>query len=1154
MLRVEVRYVMHSEPFPNFLVRIFFGSLKTRMLELAIFASIFLFSLIHPAVADPFTLSCTGGGGSCACNAVPTCGGYTQCPNYNCVSSSCPSTPANTYVSSNNCLGGVHNTCLCLFTPPPPYYCSGSCSCYSGGTCTFSCNAGWYDEDGSSSNGCENQAPYSYAPSENTTTPFSGASVIFNVNWTDTTGLTNNGLGVNYTWIEFNISLTDCTAGWNNYSYTAQNNVQSVWFNTTQTIPSQCVNGTVIAWRQYANDSANRVNVSDTRIVTAIRDFNPPTYSLNSSNSTWNGTIVMHSMKWADDYGLSGYIFSFDNGTGTLVNDTWTAFSGSWSNVTKTVNSTVGSTIRWCVYANDTSINTVGGNWNGTSCMSPYNYIITQKPPLIRILSPLNQSYSSLWIWANVSLDVAGSWCGVSLDNGLNNSLTNSSGNWNYNLSIGYGSHKITFYCNNTYNFWNSSALYFSTSFSVNITTGMTFDINSTQHNVTFIIGINSSSISAGQAVRINYGITNLDPSCTKNFNTGGCDPITSNLINPSQIRIWFGDNLTYQTISKSLYGTQSTTDYFDMTVPSIDSSCYDIKAELVYTDANDNNAIRVISSNEIPRGTCFARNTTNQPCYSYLHCQDGLYCLDSDNFGVLDTCEATSTSYGYLCEQYGEGTKERVSALDGSCRFAYSGSQNRNLPDGSGCTYRQDCINDYCWDSNGDGNTYCNSATTDGNSTGIIASSLQDCSSSACFYNWQCYSTGSNVTINGVNYTCTNGNLGKPSIIGDIEAQYRNVTYTLTSVTKNSTHIIANSTFSNNETSTFTLLSSYFYFGDGANMTRSINVALTQGQSEIEQYVITKPSSIPQRYYLFYTEALINNSIASWWTTSDSRCYDSLSDIFLTTGCFPPPQWSNNVSATPTQGCSNSQLSIIWTDNTGVSTVLIEGNWSGYPVNYSATQYGSLYTYSVILPVGTFYWKSYAQNSGGVWNVTDPWIITTTVGGYIYSVKGNAYDASSGSPVSSATGTAIIKQSGEKNIGTVTNGAYLITLSTCLNSNQTKFDIGLIFSTGVKKGFSQITIGNGPFATQAQQCSTNQLHFSGTAIDVSSGNVINSGTINVNAKGTISYSNTTTFSNGSWDIYISPCLVSGASYQFNFIITSSDGRQSNLILNQIAP
>lgn len=109
----------------------------------------------------------------------------------------------------------------------------------------------------------------------------------------------------------------------------------------------------------------------------------PPTYSLNSTNSTLAGTPIKHSLNWTDNVGLSAYIFSFDNCTGTLANDSAVAFgAGTWSNVTKTVNSTVSCTIRWCVYANDTS-----NNWNGTSCVNPFSYLTTQA-----VVGPQNYS------------------------------------------------------------------------------------------------------------------------------------------------------------------------------------------------------------------------------------------------------------------------------------------------------------------------------------------------------------------------------------------------------------------------------------------------------------------------------------------------------------------------------------------------------------------------------------------------------------------------------------------------------------------------------------------------------------------------------------------------------------------------------------------
>jgi len=60
--------------------------------------------------------------------------------------------------------------------------------------------------------------------------------------------------------------------------------------------------------------------------------------------------------------------------TGGWVNDSWVVMGGTanWSNVSKPVNSTVGTNYSWCVYANDTS-----DNWNSTSCDTPFSYVTT---------------------------------------------------------------------------------------------------------------------------------------------------------------------------------------------------------------------------------------------------------------------------------------------------------------------------------------------------------------------------------------------------------------------------------------------------------------------------------------------------------------------------------------------------------------------------------------------------------------------------------------------------------------------------------------------------------------------------------------------------------------------------------------------------------
>lgn len=111
-------------------------------------------------------------------------------------------------------------------------------------------------------------------------------------------------------------------------------------------------------------------------LVITVTDTTAPTFSSNSNNATGVRLPVKHSLLWADNIQLNGYIFSFDNCTGSFVNDTWVAFgSTGWSNVTKTISSTVGCTIQWKFYANDTS--------NNMAVSSTYNYVTTNNAPTL---------------------------------------------------------------------------------------------------------------------------------------------------------------------------------------------------------------------------------------------------------------------------------------------------------------------------------------------------------------------------------------------------------------------------------------------------------------------------------------------------------------------------------------------------------------------------------------------------------------------------------------------------------------------------------------------------------------------------------------------------------------------------------------------------
>lgn len=81
-------------------------------------------------------------------------------------------------------------------------------------------------------------------------------------------------------------------------------------------------------------------------------------------------------------------------------------------------------------------------------------------PPVVTIQSPANTSYANTTsVWANVTLNEAGSWCGRSLDGGSNLTMLNSSGNWNNQMAgLSFGGHSVRFYCNDTAGNMNSSA------------------------------------------------------------------------------------------------------------------------------------------------------------------------------------------------------------------------------------------------------------------------------------------------------------------------------------------------------------------------------------------------------------------------------------------------------------------------------------------------------------------------------------------------------------------------------------------------------------------------------------------------------------------------------------------------------------------------
>jgi len=90
-------------------------------------------------------------------------------------------------------------------------------------------------------------------------------------------------------------------------------------------------------------------------------------------------------------------------------------------------------------------------------------------------------------------------------------------------------------------------------------------------------------------------------------------------------------------------------------------------------------------------------------------------------------------------------------------------------------------------------------------------------------------------------------------------------------------------------------------------------------------------------------------------------------------------PNWSSNSTniTSAYSAARKSYFNVTWKD-ARLASVLIEGNWSGAPRNYTMLKRGSgpsiACTFNATLPAGGFYWKSWANDTAGNRNATSRW------------------------------------------------------------------------------------------------------------------------------------------------------------------------------------
>lgn len=129
-----------------------------------------------------------------------------------------------------------------------------------------------------------------------------------------------------------------------NYALSYQNNT----WNYAETLKTMTISA---GW--YSD-----VGVFDAALL-ALTDETAPTYSNLQHNPTTTDSTCGFTSTWNDDYALSGYIFA-SNISGTMQNNTWSAFTSSPATVTvhQTLPPDADRIIAYVWYVNDTS-----GNW-----------------------------------------------------------------------------------------------------------------------------------------------------------------------------------------------------------------------------------------------------------------------------------------------------------------------------------------------------------------------------------------------------------------------------------------------------------------------------------------------------------------------------------------------------------------------------------------------------------------------------------------------------------------------------------------------------------------------------------------------------------------------------------------------------------------------
>lgn len=266
---------------------------------------------------------------------------------------------------------------------------------------------------------------------------------------------------------------------------------------------------------------------------------------------------------------------------------------------------------------------------------------------------------------------------------------------------------------------------------------------------------------------------------------------------------------------------------------------------------------------------------------------------------------------------------------------------------------------------------------------------------------------------------------------------------------------------------------------------------------------------------------------------------------------------------------------------NNALSGVLVYGNDTGSVANiYNPTSNFSTTTNSTG-HISTQIFTEFMTN--GTYNPTSGYLyfsnytITTIKSGYFQSssylnitsyqnlnivleqilstieVTAKSLYSLTGLQLTSGTVTVTVLETGESESATISGPQWSVPLYSRTNLNNTGFTLGVnVNDTAGKSGYFAVRIFGDLSLPPQTACTQQRWRLTGTAVDPSTGTFSSSGTVRVDIKDT-TYTNSTTFSGGAWEIFVEPCLISGNVYTFDVSLSDGASRNGIIVLRQVA-